>query len=145
MSSKPVESLGAEQRFRQSFERLKAGQPKVLAHGTPVTQNNVAREAACDPSALRKTRFPKLIREIQAYLELHKDDVTSQRQIDLKKRTANRSLAKRLEDAIRQRDASQSRLVSAERRVVELSEQVQSLQQRLDDIQPKPVRIGKAY
>lgn len=142
MPSKPSEPLGAEQRFRQAFERLKAGRPDILARGTPVTQNNIAREAACDPSALRKSRFPALIREIQAYLELHKDDVTSQRQRDLKKRTARRSLDKRLDDAIRQRDAAQSMLGSANRRVIELSEQVQSLQQRLDEIQPRPTPMA---
>ena len=69
MSSEKIE-LSAEQRFRQAFERLKANKPKVLEVGTPVSQNNVAKEAGCDPSALRKSRFPALVREIQAYLEL---------------------------------------------------------------------------
>lgn len=134
--------MNAEQRFRQAFERLKTGEPNILERGTPVTQNNVAREAACDPSALRKARFPALIREIQAYLELHKDKIPSQRQVDLKKRTARRLVAERLEDAIRQRDAAQSILASANRRIIELSEKIQSLQQRLDEVQPQPTRIG---
>lgn len=77
MSSNQTELLSAEQRFRLAFERLKANTPKLVEFGTLVTQNNVAREAGCDPSALRKARFPALIREIQAYIELHADHTLS--------------------------------------------------------------------
>ncbi|WP_241107346.1 hypothetical protein ACP9OK_20195 [Pseudomonas sp. B11] len=143
MSSTPVESLSAEQRFRQAFERLKAGHPRVLEHGKPVTQNNVAREAGCDPSALRKARFPALIREIQAYLELHQEPIPSKRQTALKQRRAKRSVADRLKDACLQRDAAQSLLTSAHRRIIELSEQVQSLQHQLDEVLTKPTRISR--
>ena len=133
MSSAKTEILSAEQRFRQAFERLKANTPTVLQRGSSVTQNNVARESGCDPSALRKARFPALIREIQAFLELHRDDTPSKRQKTLKKIKAKRSLEDRLVDANRQRDAAQSLLASAERRIIELYEKVQSLQQRLDE------------
>jgi hypothetical protein len=143
MSSTQTEPLSAEQRFRQAFERLKANEPKAVEAGTPVSQNNVAREAGCDPSALRKARFPALIREIQAYVELHADLVPSQRQVALKKSETRRSATERLADAIRQRDAAQSLLLSANRRAVELSEQVHSLQQRLDELQPPPTPIGR--
>lgn len=143
MSSTQTEPLSAEQRFRQAFERLKANDPKVVDAGTPVSQNNVAREAGCDPSALRKARFPALIREIQAYVELHADLAPSQRQVALKKSETRRSATERLADAIRQRDAAQSLLLSANRRVVELSEQVHSLQQRLEELLPPPAPIGR--
>lgn len=137
MPSQTVETLSAEDRFRQAFERLKAGEPKLLQLGAPVTQNNVAREAGCDPSALKKARFPALVRQIQAYVELHQDDHHSTGK-NLKKRTANRTMQKRLEDAIRQRDQAQSILASANTRIIELSEEVQSLQQQLDEIRPSP-------
>ena len=100
----PIETLSAEARYRQALERLKAGSPTVLPQGTPVTQNNVAREANCDPSALKKARFPALIREIQAY--------------------------------------AQSVLLSANRRILELSSEVQSLTLRLDELQPPPTKLG---
>lgn len=137
MSSQHVETLSAEERFRQAFERLKAGDPKILERGTPVTQNNVAREAGCDPSALKKARFPALIREIQAYLELHPEDrrPTGKK---TERRAANRSMQERLEDAIRQRDQAQSILASANTRIIELSEEVQSLQRQLEEICPSP-------
>jgi phage host-nuclease inhibitor protein Gam len=137
MQSQTVKAPTAEERFRQAFERLKADEPKQLKLGTPVTQNNVAREAGCDPSALKKARFPVLIRQIQAYIELHQDDhqTTGKKP---KMRTANRTLRKRLEDTIRQRDQAQSILASANTRIVELTEEVQSLQHQLDEIRPSP-------
>ena len=137
MPSQTVETVSAEDRFRQAFERLKVGEPKLLKRGTPITQNNVAREAGCDPSALKKARFPALIRQIQAYIELHQNDHHSTGK-NPKKRTANRTMQKRLEDAIRQRDQAQSILASANVRIIELSEEVQSLQQQLDEIRPPP-------
>ena len=142
MSSQPVETLSAEARFRQAFERLKAGDPKVLERGAPVTQNNVAKEAGRDPTALKKARFPALIREIQAYLELHKpDDQAAARKANRKKAT-KRSLEERLDDAVTQRDMAQSVLASANLRIVELTHEVQSLQLRLDELQPPPTRLG---
>jgi chromosome segregation ATPase len=141
MSSQPVE-LSAEQRFRQAFERLKAGEPKVLARGTPVTQNNVAKEAGTDASALKKARFPVLIREIQAYIELHPESNHNAGQKAKRQRAANRSIQERLEDAVRQRDQAQSILASANMRIVELTAQVHSLQRQLDDIRPLPTRHG---
>lgn len=133
MSSVKTEAINAEQRFRLAFERLKSNNPNLLDRCTPVSQNNVAREAGCDPSALRKSRFPALVREIQGYLELHKDASESKRQQNLRKTKTKRSIEERLADTKRQRDAAQSILASAERRIIELHEQVKSLQQRLND------------
>jgi len=140
MPSQLNEPLSAEERFRQAFERLKAGDPKVLKPGTPVTQNNVAREASCDASALKKARFPALVREIQAYIELHPEDGRIAGSKAKRQRAANRSIHERLKDAIRQRDQAQSILVSANMRIVELTEQVQSLQQQLEEVRPLPTR-----
>jgi hypothetical protein len=61
----------AERQFREAFERLKIGKPQQLPKGTKVSQNNVAREAGVDPSALRKSRFPNLVAEIQQWLDAH--------------------------------------------------------------------------
>ena len=58
----------AEVEFRNAFERLKIGATMVLPTGSPVTQNNVAKEAGRDPSALRKSRYPRLIGEIQGWV-----------------------------------------------------------------------------
>lgn len=134
MSSKTAD-ITAEQRFRQAFERLKANNPETLEPGTPVSQNNVAKEAKCDPSALRKSRFPSLIREIQAYIEIHRQIRPSQRQELLKKRAQRADLRKRLAAVIMERDAAQSQLLSAQRRVMELATELRTTQEELAALQ----------
>lgn len=142
-SQRPTEAFSAETRFRQAFERLKCGQPKVVEPGTPVTQNNVAREASCDPSALKKARFPTLIREIQAYLELHNVEDHALARKAKRQKAAKRSLDERLDDALRQRDQAQSVLASANLRIVELTAEVQALQRKVDEFQPPPTKLGR--
>lgn len=60
--------LSAEASFRAAFLRLSGGCPQRVPIGTPVTQNNVAREAGRDPSAFKKKRYPELIREVQEFV-----------------------------------------------------------------------------
>ena len=67
---KSSDSVSAEAKFRAAFERLKSSMPRVLDAGAAVSQNNVAKEAGVDPSALRKSRYPSLVSEIQAYVEI---------------------------------------------------------------------------
>lgn len=144
MSSQPVKVSSAEARFREALQRLISGKTKVLPPGSAVSQNNVAREADCDPSALRKSRFPALVREIQAYVELHQgDELLTTQLVAKRKRAANRSTREHLADAERQRDMAQSLLASANLRIVELTHEVQSLQMRLDELQPPPTKLGR--
>ena len=130
MSSK-TEEITAEERFRQAFERLKSNRPETLEVGTPVSQNNVAKEAKCVASALRKSRFPSLIREIQAYIEIHNQIRPSQRQELLKKRAKRAELKKRLAVVTMERDVAQSQLLSAQRRVMELAAQLRRAEDEL--------------
>jgi chromosome segregation ATPase len=139
--SSETERSTAEQRFRQAFERLKLNKPTVLKAGTPVSQNNVAKEAGCDPSALRKARFPSLIREIQAYVEIHREERTSQRQQQIKRRTARADFKRRVEELETQRDHAQSQLASAHRAILELLDENQKLKMRLEELSgPSPLR-----
>lgn len=142
-SPQPADTLNAEARFRQALERLKAGQPRVLPAGTPVSQNNVAREAGCDPTALKKARFPILVSQIQAYVELHNVEEDSAARKVKRQKAAKRSLEQRLEDAERQRDQAQSILASANLRIVELTAEVQGLRRTLDELQPAPTKLGR--
>ncbi len=64
----------AESLFRAAYERLKANDPNNLPKGTPVTQNNVAKEAGKHPTGLKKDRYPALVREIQDYLKQQEID-----------------------------------------------------------------------
>ncbi len=83
----------AEQRFRAAFYRLKKGETKLLPLGSPVTQNNVAREAGRDPSALKKSRYPLLILEIQAFITSESEQkANSKRTADNRARTDKKKL-----------------------------------------------------
>jgi hypothetical protein len=133
----PDKAPTAEQRFRDAFERLKLGIPKVLLPGTPVSQNNVAKEAGCDPSALRKARFPLLVIAIQEWVEAHKSEQPpSGRQRLLKQRQKKRDVRETMADLTQQRDRAVALLADADLRIVELSEKVADMQARLDQLQP---------
>ena len=54
--------------FSEAFERLKRNEPKRLLRGTPVSQNNVSREAGKDAAALRKSLYPDLVGAIQDWV-----------------------------------------------------------------------------
>lgn len=127
----------AEQRFREAFERLRLGLPQVLPKGSPVSQNNVAKEAGCDPSALRKARFPSLVMAIQEWIEAHQDEqVDSVRQKLLKQRRKNRDTRETIAELKLQRDIAAGLLADANLWIVELTEQVADLRARLDMLQP---------
>ena len=112
----------AERMFREAFERLKLGQPTVLPRGTPVTQNNVAREAGVDPSALKKKRFPSLVAEIQHWIDEHgATKEVSGRQAVLMKRARSRDLRERFKALELQRDNALATLVEADARILELT------------------------
>lgn len=95
----------AETVFREAFERLKVGTPIHLKKGSLVSQNNVAKEAGRDPSGLRRERYPELIQEIQAYVQVQRESKQNGRS-DPKNKA--RKIEKRLADCRAQRD----RLVS---------------------------------
>jgi DNA primase large subunit len=91
----------AENLFRAAYERLKANVPVNLPIGTPVTQNNVAKEAGNHPTALKKDRFPLLVLEIQDYLKrkgIDSDIINKKKQL-----RKQRTLEERLDDCQKQR------------------------------------------
>jgi hypothetical protein len=136
-TKRPDQPPNAEQRFRDAFERLKLGVPEVLLKGTHVSQNNVAKEAGCDPSALRKSRFPLLVIAIQEWVDTHKGEQTpSERQRLLKQRRKNRDTRETIADLKKQRDTVAGLLADADRKIVELSEKVADLEAKLDELRP---------
>ncbi len=127
----------AETNFREAFERLKAGVPRILPPGTLVSQNNVAKEAGCDPTALKKARYPGLVNEIQAYLTSHSQErPPSERQRQLKARQVSRSKSQTIESLKAQRDDAVSRLVEAREVVIEQAARIRDLEAKLEDLQP---------
>lgn len=143
LEKQPDQAPSAELRFRDAFERLKLGVPVVLPKGTPVSQNNVAKEAGCDPSALRKTRFPLLVLAIQEWVESHKSDQQpSERQQLLKQRRKNRDTRETIADLKRQRDIAAGLLADADLRIVELTEKLADVQTKLDHLRPSASVLG---
>lgn len=135
----------AEQAFRSAFERLKARKPERLAASAPVTQNNVAKEAGCDPSALKKTRYPSLIAEIQSWIARHgADRPPSQRQKVMAQREKNRSLKEQLKAAKAIRDMALSKLVDAEAQIIDLTMEVARLHEQLPPSNVLPMRVRSA-
>lgn len=123
--------IGAEGRLRAAFERLKLGTTEALPKGASVTQNNVAREAGLDPSALRKSRFPALVSEIQRHVYDSLPFVTSSAAVTKETRRKNRSLRDRADAFKRQRDIALSMLVQADAKILGLSAEVRELRARL--------------
>lgn len=117
----------AEERFRSAFERLKQSKPIVLPVGSKVTQNNVAKEAERLPSALRKKRYPSLIREIQAYVEIEQSKTQSEYQKKKIRKFERLEADARIREIAAQRDIAQSKLVSARKKILELMEQIRRL------------------
>ena len=135
MSSPSDVGMGrAERRFRDAMERRKAGRPQLLPKGSKVTQNNVAREAGVDPSALRRSRFPALVADIQRWVEAHhgSDEQQSPRQRSLAAKAATRDVRKRLEEFKQRHDLAVARVILLEERLVELTLE----NERLKALQP---------
>lgn len=136
-AEQPDPAPSAEQRFRAAFERLKLGVPTVLPKGTRVSQNNVAKEAGCDSSALRRTRFPLLVIAIQEWVEANKgEQETSERQRRLKQRRKNRDKRETIADLTKERDFMGGLLADGDLRILELTAKVADLEAKLDNLQP---------
>ncbi|WP_312483310.1 hypothetical protein [Pseudomonas sp.] len=122
----------AADQYRDAFERLKLNKPELLPKGTPVTQNNVAKEAGSDPSALKKSRFPSLIAEIKTYVEQHAEERPhSLNQVNHLARQKRRALRKRIEQVARQRDQLASLLSEADAKIIELYDRIAELERQL--------------
>ncbi len=114
----------AEQEFRDAFDRLKKGKTMRLPLGAAVTQNNVAREAGRDPSALKKDRYPLLILEVQAYITSKSEEKS-----DGKRTTDNRARTdkKKIADYRNQIDRLNSIVAAQNSTIEELLDEVERL------------------
>jgi hypothetical protein len=135
------DSLIAEEAFRRAFNLLKRSSPERAPKGTPVSQNNIAKEAGCDPSALRKERYPRLISEIQGWVRDHPAKAPlSQRQETLAKRQQNSEHKARIEEIKIQRDRAGSLLAEADTKIVELTMEVADLKAKIERLQGRSLQ-----
>ena len=116
-----INKKSALELFSEAFERLKEDRPINISPGSPLTQNNVAREAGRDPSALRAERYPELLRKIQTYIRSNKDE--ADRTLKSSKHRA-RSIEKRLADCTKQRDRLLSICLSQQNYIDELADEI---------------------
>lgn len=114
----------AEADFRCAFNRLKAGEPINVPVGTPVTQNNVAREAGRDPSALKKARYPQLIKDIQDFISSRSLDAKADLDGLLPTSSDYQQLVEQLEALTLERDMLLSKLFAANERILILNAHV---------------------
>lgn len=125
--------MKAEQSFRAAFIRLKTDAPLILPKGTPVSQNNVAREAGSDPSALRKSRYPSLIQEIQDWIgeisTLPKP--ISPRQTNRAHIAKKRDLREKLQSQKMTLDHALAMLIEADATILDLAMEVERLRAQL--------------
>ena len=134
MSSKKNESaltkrMSAVEQYNAAFERLKHNRPERLPKGALVSQNNVAKEAGSDPSALKKSRFPLLIAEIQKYVEEHVEKKpTTAHQVRSIARKKNRTLRERIAEVEKQRDYLASLLSEGDAKILELYARITELE-----------------
>ncbi|HFD0318501.1 hypothetical protein PTR28_12060 [Serratia marcescens] len=136
----PAKQMGAGEQYRAAFERQKNNKPERLPKGTPVSQNNVAKEAGRDPSALKKTRFPLLIAEIQTYVASYAEDrPLSVRQVSLLARQKNRGLRERIGEIEQQRDHLASLLSEADATILELYDRITELERQLPGSNVLPI------
>lgn len=128
MSSNQNNKSKAEVHFYEAFLRLKENKPKILPRGTKVSQNNVAKEAGVDPSALRKSRYPELINEIQQWID---DNPQTGKSTDNKKSKTNSeqilALKKRIDELTIQRDQATSKLLEAQIKLIEMANEIKRL------------------
>ena len=127
MSLDQMRKSKAELQFYEAFIRLKENKPVNVTKGTSVTQNNVAKEAGVDPSALRKSRYPELIKEIQAWVELNDQKQISKKQARKKSNSKVIELQQRIEMLVAQRDQATSKLLAAQLKIIELTNKINRL------------------
>lgn len=127
MSLDQMKMSKAELQFYEAFIRLKENKPVNVTKGTSVTQNNVAKEAGVDPSALRKSRYPELIKEIQAWIESNDQKEISKKQARKKSHSKVIELQQKIEIVVAQRDQATSKLLAAQLKIIELTNKIKRL------------------
>lgn len=127
MSSMNTNKSKAEIQFYEAFLRLKENKPINLPKNSKISQNNVAKEAGVDPSALRKSRYPNLIDEIQQWIDAHPQQ-NNIKKIKSKDNADQISVLKdKINLLIQQRDDAVSQLLEAQLKLVEMAKDLKKI------------------
>ncbi|MES3708620.1 hypothetical protein QC590_10290 [Pseudomonas putida] len=122
----------AEAEYRKAFARIVEGKATRIDKKSPPTLANIAREAGKDPSALKKSRYPEFVAEVNFHNE-SVGSILKQRDRSLSvqlasARSENKSLRERYANLIAERDAAQSKVLNLQQVLVEKSLQLQGLE-----------------
>ncbi|RML50833.1 hypothetical protein ALQ93_200018 [Pseudomonas syringae pv. pisi] len=134
--------MSAEQRFRDAFKRLIEGKPVIVSRGCEMSQNNVAREAGLDPSALKKSRFPQLVAELQEWIKNNSAAKPKSSLNTAKARARRRTDRELIKDLKQQRDQAASALLSADLTILQLHKEIQELKSQIPKSHVLPLRGG---
>ncbi|MBH1494018.1 hypothetical protein JY423_02140 [Stenotrophomonas maltophilia] len=137
----PSSKVTAESKFRAALARIIDGSALNVERNAQITQNNVAREAGVDPSALRASRYPALVMEIRDLAGMARADVGSMGHKPHRPRSEERRNEKqRYQDMKRQRDHAAALLASADSEVLRLMLRVRDLERHIEETSPGMVR-----
>ena len=127
MSLDQMKMSKAELQFYEAFIRLKENKPVNVTKGTSVTQNNVAYVVFFFFLLLFKSRYPELIKEIQAWIELNDQKEISKKQARKKSNSKVIELQQKIEIVVAQRDQATSKLLAAQLKIIELTNKIKRL------------------
>lgn len=137
----PSSKVSAECRFRAALARIIDGSALNVERNAQITQNNVAREAGVDPSALRASRYPALVKEIRDLACIARANVGRMgHKPHLPRSEERRDEKQRYQDMKRQRDHAAALLASADSEVLRLMLRVRDLERHIEETSPGVVR-----
>jgi len=137
----PSSKVSAESKFRAALARIIDGSALNVERNARITQNNVAREAGVDPSALRASRYPALVMEIRDLADIARADVGRMGHKPHRPGSEERRNEKqRYQDMKRQRDHAAALLASADSEVLRLMLRVRDLERHIEETSPGVVR-----
>ncbi len=119
----------AEVEYRKAFNRIIEGKAVRVDKTASPTLANIAREAGKDPSALKKSRYPGFISEVESFNQVSgsvKDETDRSLTAQLKSaRQENKRLREEYELLSIERDQSHSRVLNLQQAIVELSFEIE--------------------
>jgi len=122
----------AEIEYRKAFRRIVEGKAMRVDKMAPPNLANIAREAGKDPSALKKSRYPIFISEVESFnnnVSSAGERIDRSLSAQLKAaRSENRKLRESYEQLTIERDESHSRVLNLQLALVEMSFMVDGLE-----------------
>jgi hypothetical protein len=119
----------AEVEYRKAFKRIIEGKAIRIDKTASPTLANIAREAGKDPSALKKSRYPGFIGEVESFNQVAssvREEADRSLTAQLKSaRQENKRLREDYELLSIERDQCHSRVLNLQQAIVELSFEIE--------------------